>query len=161
MLGSMALVPVDPVGAALRSVGLRVTRPRRAMLMWLAEHPHSTADAISAGLREHFVAVSTQAVYDMLSACTAAGLLRRIEPAGHPARFERRAGDNHHHLVCRRCDRTEDVDRVVGAQRCLTPATEQGFTVDEAEVVFWGVCSTCMAADGSVPEAQHNQEGWQ
>jgi Fur family transcriptional regulator, stress-responsive regulator len=160
----MALSPVDPEGTALqalRSAGLRVTRPRRAMLMWLAEHPHSTADAISAGVREIFGAVSTQAVYDMLGACTAAGLLRRIEPAGHPARFERRVGDNHHHLVCRRCERTEDVDGVVGAQACLTLAPGQGFTVDEAEVVFWGVCLACMAADRSVPEAQHDQEGWQ
>jgi Fur family transcriptional regulator, stress-responsive regulator len=131
------------------------------MLTWLAEHPHSTADAISAGLRENFVAVSTQAVYDMLSACTAAGLLRRIEPAGHPARFERRVGDNHHHLVCRRCDRTEDVDCAVGAQPCLTTVAEQGFIVDEAEVVFWGVCPACMAADGSGPEARYHQEGWQ
>jgi Fe2+ or Zn2+ uptake regulation protein len=145
----MALAPLDPDGAALRalrSAGLRVTKPRRAMLIWLAEHPHSTAEAISAGLRENVVAVSTQAVYDMLSVCTVAGLLRRIEPAGHPARFERRVGDNHHHVVCRRCGRTEDIDRVIGTQPCLTPADEQGFAVDEAEVVFWGVCPTCKSS---------------
>jgi Fur family ferric uptake transcriptional regulator len=106
-------------------------------------------DAIAAGVREHFGTVSTQAVYDMLAACAAAGLLRRIEPAGHPARFERRVGDHHHHLVCRRCDRTEDVDCVIGAQPCLTPAQDEGFAVDEAEVVFWGVCPACKAAEGS------------
>jgi len=125
-----------------------VTMPRRAMLTWLAEHPHSTAEAIGAGVREYIVAVSTQAVYDMLAACAAAGLLRRIEPAGHPARYERRVGDNHHHVVCRRCGRTEDVDCVVGARPCLTPDEDNGFAVDEAEVVFWGTCPSCKAAEG-------------
>src|SRR5262245_23112293 len=114
----MAVAPVDPDGAmsrALRQAGLRVTMPRLAMLTWLAEHPHATAEAVAGGVREQFGAVSTQAVYDMLAACSTAGLLRRIEPAGHPARFERRVGD-HHHLVCRRCGRTEDVDRAMGNQ---------------------------------------------
>jgi Fe2+ or Zn2+ uptake regulation protein len=98
----------------------------------------------------------------MLGACTTAGLLRRIEPAGHPARFERRVGDNHHHdVVCRRCDRTEDVDRVIGSQPCLTPVEDMGFAVDEAEVVFWGVCPTCKAAEGSARGAQHDEEVWQ
>jgi Fe2+ or Zn2+ uptake regulation protein len=131
------------------------------MLIWLAENPHSTAEAIAAGLRENFVAVSTQAVYDMLSACTVAGLLRRIEPAGHPARFERRVGDHHHHVVCRRCGRTDDIDGVIGIQPCLTPADEQGFVMDEAEVVFWGVCPTCKAAEGSEDGAQRDEEVWQ
>jgi Fur family transcriptional regulator, stress-responsive regulator len=117
----MAFAPVDPDGAALwalRSAGLRVTMPRLAMLAWLDPHPHSTAEAITAGVRGQFGAVSTQAVYNMLAACTVAGLLRRIEPAGHPTRFERRAGDNHHHVVCHRCDRTEDVDCVAGGRPC-------------------------------------------
>ena len=131
---------------ALRSAGLRVTMPRLAMLTWLAEHPHTTVDAIAVGVRERYGAVSTQAVYDMLAACADGGLLRRIEPAGHPARFERRVGDNHHHLVCRRCGRTEDVDCAIGAQPCLAPAQDQGFAVDEAEVVFWGVCPACQPA---------------
>jgi Fur family transcriptional regulator, stress-responsive regulator len=159
----MTFAPVDPDGAAsraLRGAGLRVTMQRLAMLAWLAEHPHSTADTIGAGVRARLGAVSTQAVYDMLAACTAAGLLRRIEPAGHPARFERRVGDNHHHLVCRRCDRTEDVDCAAGKQPCLAPATAQDFAIDEAEVVFWGVCSTCQAAGGSRHEARDNQKGW-
>ena len=157
----MALAPVDQDGAALqtlRAAGLRVTTQRRAILTWLGEHPHSTADAIGAGGREQFGSVSTQTVYDVLGACTDAGLLRRIEPAGHSARFERRVGDNHHHLVCRRCGRTEDVDCVVGARPCLTPVDEQGFTLEEAEVVFWGVCPACITARGSADGAQYHEE---
>jgi Fur family ferric uptake transcriptional regulator len=160
----MVLPAIDPDGGisrALRAAGLRVTMPRLAMLTWLAGHPHATVDAIAAGVREHFGAVSTQAVYDMLAACTAAGLLRRIEPAGHPARFERRVGDHHHHLVCRRCGRTEDVDGVTGAESCLVPAEDMGFVVDEAEVVFWGVCPACMTAESSADGAQRDEEVWQ
>ncbi len=137
---------IDTDGAALRALrgaGLRVTAPRRAVLAWLNEHPHSTVDAIAAAVRERLGTVSTQAVYDVLGVCTAAGLLRRIEPAGHPARFERRVGDNHHHVVCRACGRTDDVDCAVGAAPCLTPSDNRGFTVDEAEVVFWGLCPGC------------------
>jgi len=166
----MVLAAIDPDGEmsrALRAAGLRVTMPRLAMLTWLAGHPHATVDAIAAGVREHVGAVSTQAVYDMLAACAAAGLLRRIEPAGHPARFERRVGDHHHHLVCRRCGRTEDVDGVIGAQPCLVPPGDLGFVVDEAEVVFWGACPACKAAgspaDGAQPDdaVQPNEEVWQ
>jgi Fe2+ or Zn2+ uptake regulation protein len=160
----MVLAAIDPDGEmsrALRAAGLRVTMPRLAMLTWLDGHPHATVDAIAAGVRERFGTVSTQAVYDMLAACAAAGLLRRIEPAGHPARFERRAGDNHHHLVCRRCARTEDVDRAIGAQPCLTPAEDLGFTVDEAEVVFWGMCPACRAADRPADGEQRDKEVWQ
>jgi Fur family transcriptional regulator, stress-responsive regulator len=160
----MVLAAVDPDGEmsrALRAAGLRVTMPRLAMLTWLDGHPHATVDAIAAGVRERFGTVSTQAVYDMLAACAAAGLLRRIEPAGHPARFERRAGDHHHHLVCRRCGRAEDVDRAIGPQPCLTAAGDLGFTVDEAEVVFWGVCPACQAADRSADGEQHDEEVWQ
>jgi Fur family transcriptional regulator, stress-responsive regulator len=145
----MAFGSVDPGGAAsrpLRSAGLRVTMPRLAVPAWLEAHPHSRAEAIGAGLREQFGAVSTQAVCDMLAAFTTAGRLRRIEPAGHLARFERRVGD-HHHVVCRRCGRTEDVDGVTGVQPCLAPAEHEGFAVDEAEVVFWGVCPACQAAE--------------
>jgi Fe2+ or Zn2+ uptake regulation protein len=158
------LAAIDPDGEmsrALRTAGLRVTMPRLAMLTWLGGHPHATVDAIAAGVRERFGTVSTQAVYDMLAACAAAGLLRRIEPAGHPARFERRAGDHHHHLVCRRCGRAEDVDHAVGAQPCLTAAQDAGFVVDEAEVVFWGVCPTCKAAGDSATGVQNDEEVWQ
>ncbi|MGW5721334.1 Fur family transcriptional regulator [Amycolatopsis sp. NPDC003865] len=137
---------MSDVTTALRAAGLRVTAPRRAVLTWLAAHPHSTVDEIGAGLRSVPVSVSTQGVYDVLAACTAAGLIRRIELPGHPARFERRAGDNHHHVVCRRCGRTEDVDCAVGAAPCLTPGDAHGYSVDEAEVVFWGLCPRCRAS---------------
>ena len=159
----MVLAAIDPDGEmsrALRTAGLRVTMPRLAMLTWLGGHPHATVDAIAAGVRERFGTVSTQAVYDMLAACAAAGLLRRIEPAGHPARFERRVGDHHHHLVCRRCGRTEDVDFAIGAQPCLTAAGDLGFAVDEAEVVFWGMCPACKAAEGSADGVQRDEEVW-
>jgi Fur family ferric uptake transcriptional regulator len=127
----------------LRAVGLRVTAPRVATLDWLAGNPHATADQVAEGVRERLGSVSTQAIYDVLHACTSAGLLRRIEPAGHPARFETRALDNHHHLVCRVCGRTEDVDCVVGVAPCLDPSESAGFAIVEAEVVFWGYCPDC------------------
>lgn len=126
------------VRAQLREAGLRVTGPRLAVLEWLAEYPHATADQIGSGVRNRIRSVSTQAVYDVLSACVEAGLVRWVEPAGHPARYERRAGDNHHHMVCRGCGRIEDVDCVVGAQPCLTPGDDRGYELSEAEVVFWG-----------------------
>lgn len=156
-------VPAAPenVLTALRAAGLRITMPRQAVLTWLAEHPHATAEAIGAGVRARTGAISLQAVYDVLAACTAAGLVRRIEPAGHSARFERRVGDNHHHLVCRKCGRTEDVDCAVGERPCLTPIDDKGFTVDEAEVVFWGLCPGCATAANAVPGAQSDEEGWQ
>jgi Fe2+ or Zn2+ uptake regulation protein len=160
----MVLAAIDPDGEmsrALRAAGLRVTMPRLAMLAWLGGHPHATVDAIAAGVRERFGTLSTQAVYDMLAACAAAGLLRRIEPAGHPARFERRVGDHHHHLVCRRCGRTEDVDRAIGAQPCLTAAEGAGFVVDETEVVFWGACPACKAAENPATGVQRDKEVWQ
>ncbi len=147
--------------AALRTAGLRVTTPRLAVLSWLADHPHSTAEAIGRGVRQRIGAVSHQAVYDVLGACTGVGLVRRIEPAGHPARFERRAGDNHHHLVCRGCGRTEDVDCVVGARPCLTPVDDHGFVVDEAEVVFWGRCPGCAGAGRPTREVHHHEEARQ
>ena len=127
----------------LRASGLRVTAARLAVLAWLNDHPHATADQVAGGARELLGSVSTQAVYDVLNVCRAADLVRRIEPAGHPARYETRTGDNHHHLVCRTCGRTEDVDCTVGVAPCLTPAESLGFVVDEAEVVFWGLCSDC------------------
>ena len=145
---AVAATEADAVATrSLRAAGLRATDQRRAVLAWLTDHPHSTADAIGIGVRAQFGAVSTQAVYDVLAICVSAGLVRRIEPAGHPARFERRVGDNHHHLVCRRCGRTKDVDCVVGARPCLAPVDDHGYALDEAEVVFWGVCPTCMTAE--------------
>lgn len=127
----------------LRSAGLRVTAPRKAVLAWLAGHPHSTVEAIRGGVLQRLDSVSHQTVYDVVRACVDAGLVRRIEPAGAPALFERRAGDNHHHLVCRGCGRTEDVDCVLGAAPCLSPDGDREFVLDEAEIVFWGFCPTC------------------
>lgn len=136
-------VPSTALRTRLRAAGLRVTAPRLAVLSWLVEHPHDTADAIAAGVRDGLGSVSTQAVYDVLRACTRAGLLRRVEPAGYPARFETRAGGHHHHLLCRGCGRTEDVDCAIGATPCLDPSLSAGYAVDDAEVVFWGRCPDC------------------
>ncbi len=128
---------------ALKDVGLRVTAPRLAVLDVLAEYPHATADDVARRVRAKIGRVSTQAVYDVLAACAEAGLVRRIEPAGSAARFETRTGDNHHHLVCRACGATTDVDCAVGPAPCLTPSDDAGYLLDEAEVVFWGVCPHC------------------
>lgn len=135
----------------LRDAGLRVTQPRVAALEWLSAHPHSTAEQVMAALRERLGSVSKQAVYDVLSACTKVGLLRWIELAGHPAQFETRTTDGHHHVVCRSCGRTEDVDCVVGSAPCLTSADTNEFVVDESEVVFWGWCPACHSATGGGP----------
>ncbi|GGP36554.1 Fur family transcriptional regulator [Saccharothrix coeruleofusca] len=135
----------------LKNTGLRTTAPRIAVLEWLADHPHATADQVARGVRAKLGSVSTQAVYDVLHAFQRTGLLRRIEPAGHPARYETRIGDNHHHLVCRRCGKTEDVDCVHGAAPCLEPSATAGFAVEEAEVLFWGLCPDCQSAQRSQP----------
>ncbi|GJJ19955.1 Fur family transcriptional regulator [Mycolicibacterium mageritense] len=135
--------------ARLRAVGLRVTAPRVAVLEALAAEPHSTADDVAGRVRQTLGSVSTQAVYDVLRACVNAGLVRRIEPAGSSARYETRATDNHHHLVCRVCGRVADVDCAVGHAPCLEPSELAGFAVDEAEVVFWGVCPECQAANST------------
>jgi Fur family ferric uptake transcriptional regulator len=133
--------------AALRGAGLRVTGPRLAVLDVLAEHPHATADAVAEQVRARLGTVSKQAIYDVLAAFVTAGLVRRIEPAGSPARFETRTADNHHHLVCRVCGRVADVDCVTGTRPCLEPSDDAGFVIEEAEVVFWGVCRSCSSGD--------------
>ncbi|MGF1661257.1 MAG: Fur family transcriptional regulator [Kineosporiaceae bacterium] len=135
----------------LRGAGLRVTRPRLAVLGAVHRHPHSDTDTIIRLVREDLGEVSHQAVYDVLRVLTAAGLARRIVPAGSVARYESRVGDNHHHLVCRSCGSIVDVDCATGAAPCLTAAADHGFAVDEAEVVYWGTCPTCTvgAAVGS------------
>ncbi len=127
----------------LREAGLRVTRPRLAVLSAVHDHPHLDTDAITGLVRAELGAVSHQAVYDVLRALTTTGLLRRIEPTGSAARYEARVGDNHHHVVCRSCGAIADVDCVVGAAPCLTSSDDHGFVVDEAEVVFWGHCPDC------------------
>ena len=127
----------------LRGAALRVTRPRVAVLTAVYEHPHADTDSIIGVVREDLGEVSTQAVYDVLRALTAAGLVRRIEPAGSVARYESRVGDNHHHVVCRSCGTIADVDCAVGEAPCLTASHDHGYSIDETEVVYWGVCPAC------------------
>jgi Fe2+ or Zn2+ uptake regulation protein len=127
----------------LREHGLRVTKPRVAVLEILAEGGHLEVEDIARRARARIDSVSTQAVYDVLGALSRAGLARRLEPAGSPARYEARAGDNHHHIVCRGCGEIADVDCVVGERPCLAPADLHGFELDEAEVTFWGLCPAC------------------
>jgi Fe2+ or Zn2+ uptake regulation protein len=127
----------------LRGVALRVTRPRVAVLSVVHDHPHADTDSIITVVREDLGGVSHQAVYDVLRALTAAGLLRRIEPPGSVARYEARVGDNHHHVVCRSCGTIADVDCAVGDAPCLAASGDSGFVIDEAEVVYWGTCPQC------------------
>jgi Fe2+ or Zn2+ uptake regulation protein len=129
----------------LRAHGLRVTRPRLAVLDVLAQGGHLEVDEIANRVRQRLDSVSTQAIYDVLGALARAGLARRIEPAGSPARYEARAADNHHHVVCRSCGEVADVDCAVGAAPCLDPSDDHGFEIDEAEVTFWGLCASCQA----------------
>ncbi len=129
---------------ALQRVGLRVTASRLAVLSAiLGEGQHRDADAVATEARKRLGTLSTQAVYDNLHVLEEAGLIRRIQPSGHPARYEARVGDNHHHIVCRCCGLTADVDCAVGYAPCLEPSTTHGFVVQEAEVIFWGICPQC------------------
>ncbi|MEV8069812.1 MULTISPECIES: Fur family transcriptional regulator [unclassified Streptomyces] len=133
----------------LRDAGLRVTAARVALLDTVRQGDHLDAEAIAAGVRDRVGHVSLQAVYEALRALTAAGLVRRIEPAGSPARYEGRVGDNHHHLVCRSCGAVADVDCAAGEAPCLTAADDHGFSIDEAEVIYWGLCPGCATARSS------------
>ena len=130
----------------LRGVGLRVTAARVALLETVRDGDHLGVEAITSGVRDRIGHVSVQAVYDALHALAAAGLLRRIEPAGRPALFERRVGDNHHHVVCRSCGAVADVDCAVGEAPCLTASDDHGFSIDEAQVIYWGLCPGCSTA---------------
>ena len=127
----------------LRESALRVTRPRLAVLAAVHEHPHADTDSIISVVRADLKEVSHQAVYDVLKALTEKGLLRRIQPPGSVARYEARVGDNHHHVVCRSCGTIADVDCAVGETPCLTASDDQGFAIEEAEVVYWGRCPDC------------------
>jgi len=129
----------------LRAHGLRVTRPRLAVLDVLAGGGHLEVDEIARQVRLRLDSVSTQAIYDVLGALSRAGLARRLEPAGSPARFEARVADNHHHVVCRGCGEVADIDCVVGQAPCLDPTNASGYEVDEAEVTFWGLCPGCQS----------------
>ena len=133
----------------LRGASLRVTRPRVAVLAAVHDHPHADTTSIIGLVREDLGDVSHQTVYDVLGALTDAGLVRRIHPPGSVARYESRVGDNHHHLVCRSCGAIADVDCAVGSAPCLTAADDHGFAIDEAEVIYWGLCPGCSTARSS------------
>ena len=141
MTASQAPTPAEE----LRGVGLRVTAARVALLATVRDGDHLGVEAIASEVRDRIGHVSLQAVYEALYALTAAGLIRRIEPAGSPVRFEGRIGDNHHHIVCRSCGVVADVDCAVGEAPCLTPSDDLGFTLSEAEVIYWGRCADCSA----------------
>ena len=140
----------------LRSAGLRVTAPRLAVLAAVRVGDHLAVEDLAVAARERIGSISTQATYDVLGALVRVGLVRRIQPAGSRARFETRVGDNHHHIICRRCGVAVDVDCVVSAAPCLEPADPAGFVIDEAEVVFWGVCPSCRAAGDD-----NDREDWE
>src|ERR1700722_9009328 len=143
----------DELIAVLRDAGLRVTAPRVAVLAEMADGKHVTADQVALAVRGRLGTISTQAVYDVLGALTRAGLVRRIEPAGSPARYETRGGDNHHHVVCRSCGAITDLDCAVGLAPCLSPSDASGFLIDEAEVTFWGLCPTCQTTNPTEKES--------
>jgi Fur family transcriptional regulator, stress-responsive regulator len=134
-------VPAD----VLRERGYRVTGQRLAVLRAVAREPHLTADAVAETVRAELGAISIQAVYDVLGVLVDVGLIRRIQPAGSPARFEARVSDNHHHVICRSCGRTADVDCAVGPAPCLTAVDNKGYEIDEAEVIYWGRCAECQS----------------
>jgi Fur family transcriptional regulator, stress-responsive regulator len=137
------------IAEELRGAGLRVTAARVALLETVRDGDHLGVEAIAAGVRERVGHISLQAVYEALHALTAAGLIRRIEPGESPARFEGRVGDNHHHVVCRSCGAVADVNCAVGEAPCLTASDDHGFAIDEAEVIYWGLCSDCSTARSS------------
>ncbi len=141
----------------LRRHGLHVTAQRLAVLRAVSDRPHSTTDDIDKAVRAEIGAVSRQAVYDALSILTDKGLLRRIQPAGSPARYENRVGDNHHHLICRTCTRMVDIDCAVGETPCLTAAHNSGYEIDEAEVIYWGRCPECLSTFTDQIETKENQ----
>ena len=134
----------------LRGAALRVTRPRLAVLSSVRLHAHADTETILVAVQQNFPGISRQAVYDSLHALSDAGLIRRIQPAGTVARYESRTGDNHHHLVCRSCGVIVDVDCAVGSAPCLSPSDDGGFSIHEAEVIYWGLCAHCSASAPSI-----------
>ena len=146
-MGNTSQVPTtSDFERLLRGAALRVTRPRVAVLTAVHDHPHAETDSIIGVVRGHLGEVSHQAIYDVLRALTAAGLVRRIQPMGSVARYEARVGDNHHHVVCRSCGAIADVDCAVGYTPCLTAVDDSGYEIGEAEVIYWGRCPECVAA---------------
>ncbi len=154
----MTLVPQE-LQQSLRDAGLRVTAQRLAVLTAVVGiGQHRDAEAIADAARVHLGTLSTQAVYDNLRILEDAGLVRRIQPSGHPGRYEARVGDNHHHIVCRLCGETADIDCIVGAAPCLEPAVTHGFVVEEAEVTFWGLCPACRQKTITKSSEEHSYE---
>jgi Fur family transcriptional regulator, stress-responsive regulator len=145
----MATAQTPTPAEELHGAGLRVTAARVALLQTVRDGDHLVAEAIASGVRDRIGHISFQAVYEALHSLTAAGLVRRIEPAGSPARFEGRVGDNHHHVVCRSCGVVADVDCAVGEAPCLTASDDHGFSIGEAEVIYWGLCPGCSTARSS------------
>lgn len=143
--------PTSDYAEQLRTADLRVTRPRVAVLEAVHAHPHADTETVFGAVRSALPEVSRQAVYDVLNALTAVGLVRRIQPSGSVARYESRVDDNHHHVVCRSCGVIADVDCAVGETPCLTASDDLGFTIDEAEVIYWGLCPDCAAPVSSAP----------
>ena len=141
-------VATDEVGL-LKQHGIQVTAQRLAVLRAVAGNPHITADAVAEAARAEIGAISLQSVYDALGLLVSQGLIRRIQPAGSPARYEDRVGDNHHHLVCRICGRMVDVECAVGSAPCLTASDDKGYEIDAAEVTYWGLCPSCSATHKS------------
>lgn len=137
---------IEDAEGLLREHGLQVTAQRLAVLEAVSNRPHATADELIDDVRSSIGSVSRQAVYDALAILVEKGVVRRIQPAGSPARYEDRVGDNHHHLVCRTCGRLVDVDCAIGATPCLTAADDSSYEIDEAEVIYWGRCPECLAA---------------
>ncbi len=141
----------DNPAKILHRHGVQVTAQRLAVLRAVAGRPHCTADEVAENVRDEIGAISRQAVYDALGILSEKGIIRRIQPAGSPALYEDRVGDNHHHLICRTCGKTADVDCAVGAAPCLTAADASGYRVDEAEVIYWGTCPECLALKRGSP----------
>jgi Fur family ferric uptake transcriptional regulator len=154
----------DDSARLLRDAGLQVTAQRLAVLTAVSRRPHGTADDVAHAVRTEIGVISRQAVYDALAILADRGLVRRIQPAGSPARFEDRVGDNHHHLICRVCNRMIDVDCAVGAAPCLIPVDDAGYEIDEAEVIYWGRCPDCVASrptehPATTTAIQHEEDG--
>ena len=147
----MAPQSTDEPADLLREHGVQVTAQRLAVLRAVSTQPHGTADDIAEVVRSEIGAISRQGVYDALGILADKGLIRRIQPAGSPARFEDRVDDNHHHLICRTCEQVIDVDCAVGAAPYLDPADTAGYTIDEAEVVYWGRCPDCHVEATTAP----------
>ena len=145
----MSSSPAPGIADELRGAGLRVTAARVALLETVRSGDHLDVEAIATEVRDRLGHISLQAVYEAVGALTAAGLIRRIEPDGHPARFEGRVVDNHHHIVCRSCGVVADVDCAVGEAPCLTAADDHGFSIEEAQVIYWGLCPDCSIARSS------------